>query len=214
VTAAAVVEKAMEPANFPVTARLFAGAGKVELNRGAALHLFRLLQRYNWCLADVGVQESRWRQFWRGITAVERTLLSHFVKAHCGGRIGVRMRVDKPPVDFELYEDDPRPVQMSSAIEAEFRRVLDGFYRVLLSPAEVKDAWKRRCPREFAVLEASDRIDSVLAPTTRWTADDIEQQIVGSLATSASCVECGQWVAAALTAAFVAEIEERERALC
>ncbi len=212
--ATAVVERKMEPASFPVTARLFAGAGKVEMHRGAALHLFRLLQRYNWCLADVGVQEARWRQFWRGITTIERTLLCHFVRAHCGGQIGVRMRVEKPPVDFELYEDDPSQVLISPATEAEFRRLLDGFYRELLSPAEVKAAWKRRCPREFAVLEANGRIDAVLAPATRWVADEMERQIVRTLATDAGCADCAKWVAANLVSALAAEIEARETARC
>lgn len=213
-TAAAVMERKTEPTDFPVTARLFAGAAKVEMNRGAALHLFRLLQRYNWCLADVGMQEARWRQFWRSITSVERTLLCHFVRAHCGGRIGVRMRVEKPPVDFELYEDDPSPVSISPSTEAEFRRVLDGFYRELLSPAEVKAAWKRRCPREFAVLEANDQADAVLAPATRWVADEMERQIVCTLATAAGCADCAQWVAAILVSALASEIEDREKARC
>lgn len=213
-TAAAVVERTMESHGFPVKARLFAGAAKVEMDRGAALHLYRLLQRYNWCLADGDLRESRWRRFWRGIATVERTLLCHFVKAHCGGRIGVRVRVEKPPVDFELYEGDPSPVPMAPAIEEEFRRVLDGFYRTLLSVAEVKDAWKRRCPQEFAVLEASGNADSVLSPAGRWVADDMERQIAGALASGVDTADGAQWVATMLASALLAEIEDREALLC
>lgn len=213
-TGATVMERTIEPASFPVTVRLFAGTTKVEMKRGAALHLYRLLQRYNWCLADADLRESRWRRFWRGIGGVERTLLCHFVKAHCGGRVGVRVRVEKPPVDFEVFEGDPSPVPMSPAIEVEFRRVLDGFYRGLLTPTEVKDAWKRRCPQEYAVLEASGQADVVLAPTTPWVADDMERQIGTALAVATAPSNCAQWVATVLASALLAEIEDRERALC
>lgn len=213
-TSAVVKEKAIEPTSFPVTARLFAGAAKVEMERGAALHLYRLLQRYNWCLADADLCESRWRRFWRGIDGVERTLLCHFVKAHCGGQIGVRVRIEKPPVDFEVFEGDPSPAPISPSIEGEFRRVLDVFYRGLLTPIEVKEAWKRRCPQEYTVLEASGQTDMVLAPAARWVADDMERQISTALVVATATSDCAQWVATVLATALLVEIEERERALC
>ena len=215
-TAAVMERRVMSTRKYPVLARLFVSSdnNKVELDRGAALHLYRLLQRYNWCLADDSLRESRWRRFWRGIALVERVLLSHFVKAHCGGRLGVRVRVEKPPVDFEQFEDDPSPVQITPAVEHEFRRVLDDFYKRLLPTTAVKEVWRRRCPEQLAVLEASGLTDTILSPATPWVADDMQQQIAGVLAAMNESSGDSQEVATALVSALLPEVEERERALC
>lgn len=40
----------------------------VAMQREAAVHLVRLLERYNWALSEPDKQSDRWRKFWPKIT--------------------------------------------------------------------------------------------------------------------------------------------------
>jgi hypothetical protein len=132
--------------------RVLPGLDPVRMSREAALHLFRLLQRYNWCLSDVEGYRGRWASYWPVIKPVERALLVLFVTANCGGQFGRRLVAVDAPVDFERFENVADVVPFSARIAREFEAILALHYGRLGDRRDICDWLRSRCPKEFALL--------------------------------------------------------------
>lgn len=142
-----------------VRVKLFPQHEFVTVERTAAAHLFRLLQRYNWCLESKAHYPTRWAAFWPEIDPIERQLLYCFVMTNCGGRFGRRLEVVDSPIGFEAIEGAlDRPV-FSRGVELEFRRLLTVYFRVLVTPADVRTWWAGQCPAQYALLKAASAQD-------------------------------------------------------
>lgn len=135
-----------------VTVRVLPGLDPLRMSRDAALHLFRLLQRYNWCLSNVEGYRGRWATFWPLIMPVERALLVLFVTANCDGQFGRRMVAVDAPVDFEPFEGVSDVVALSAAVTREFEAILTLHYGRLGDRSDICDWLRRQCPKEFALL--------------------------------------------------------------
>lgn len=144
----------------PLLVQVFRRMPKSRMSRPAALHLFRLLQRYRWCLA-VEDYAPRWTGFWPKISALERTILVHTVRAHCGGEFGRRLMVSNLPADFEQFESDTRTVPITPQVEREFFSLLEHFGAQVGGNRELRMWVKEACPAEYAYLEAVSALDSV-----------------------------------------------------
>lgn len=146
-----------------VLVKVLPGLERITMVRPAALHLFRLLQRYNWCLDDVARYRVRWSNFWPAISGIERKIFSLFIKANCEGVFGGRLQVQAAPVDFEVYEGDVRPALLVPSVAAEFRRLIGLHHARLAAPAEVREWLVKQRPNEYAVVVAegleSDLLD-------------------------------------------------------
>ena len=132
------------------------------VKRKAALHLFRLLQRYNWCLREQLLYRKRWQMFWPHISPIERKLLRLFIMANCKGHFGNRFQATDVPVDFEPFLEDNRTVELSPDIAAEFRRILSLHYTRLATPAEIQQHWFDQCHDEYALLMSIGGLDKIL----------------------------------------------------
>jgi hypothetical protein len=144
----------------PLSVQIFRRMPKSRMSRPAALHLFRLLQRYRWCLA-VEEYVPRWTGFWPRISAVERTILVHTVKAHCAGEFGRRLLVANLPADFEQFESDTRVLPITPDIEREFLCLLEHFGAQVGGNREMRAWVSEACQAEYAYLEAISALDSV-----------------------------------------------------
>lgn len=148
------------PFSSPIQVQVFPGAAKSLMSRGAALHLYRLLQAYGWCLA-VDDYASRWAGFWPRLKPVERVLLIFTVKAHCEGEFGRRIVVAKLPVDFEFFESDTRSVELTSEVEREFEELLDGYCAGIAGNTQIR-AWVAAvCPVEYGVIDRAGELERV-----------------------------------------------------
>ncbi|HMC44207.1 MAG TPA: hypothetical protein VKJ77_02660 [Caballeronia sp.] len=136
------------------------------MNVDAALHLLRLLERYNWTLSDGGHYADRWRKFWPVITDVERALLTQVVRVHCRGRFAQPFQIGALPPSMQHAAGDRSLVKMTEQIEIEFHLLLYIGYSVLLTtgpdkPDNLRAMWSARlatCPdvREGLLLAAVD----------------------------------------------------------
>lgn len=122
----------------------------VLVGEDAAEHLLRLLARYDWCLADVRMYESRWRHFWPTLRWCERAMVRLFLFAQ-GARVGQRIRLEVD-VARPQQSEAHRPVRISTGVEAEFVSVLGQHYRRLTSPAEIYAMWAARWPTATAAV--------------------------------------------------------------
>lgn len=151
-----------------VKVKVLPGRKPVEMTRDAALHLFKLLQRYNWCLESLESYQTRWTTFWPRISAMERLLLVLLVSANCDGQFGRRVVAIESPVDFERFEGDARPWGLSDMIGSELSRVLAQHYDQFSDRAQIQDWLRIECPKEFALLVAVGGVDRALPDTGGW----------------------------------------------
>lgn len=110
------------------------------LSLDAARHLYRLLQRYNWCVSEPDRYPTRWGTFWPSISAVERKVISLFVLANYAGQFGMELELKDMPVEFVDLQDDFERVVLTSHVEKEFNKILCGFYKLFITEKDV-DAW-------------------------------------------------------------------------
>lgn len=150
----------------PIQVQVFPGVAKSLMSRSAALHLYRLLQQYGWCLA-VDEYASRWACFWPRLKPVERAILINTVKSHCEGEFGRRIVVSKLPVDFEPFEADTRPAELTADVESEFQRLLEAFCATVAGNDKIR-AWVRTaCPAEYEFIERSGALDQIFG-SSAW----------------------------------------------
>ncbi|NTB05905.1 hypothetical protein [Agrobacterium tumefaciens] len=144
----------------PIHVQIFEGRGKSRMTRNAALHLYRLLQRYSWCLA-VNDYVPRWVEFWPGLTSIERALLVYTVKTHCGGEFGRRLSVSNLPADFEQFEGDTRALPINSLVEREFLMLLEEHGEAVGGNREIRRWISQTCSAAYQTLEALHGLDKV-----------------------------------------------------
>jgi hypothetical protein len=137
---------------FEIRVKMFAGQEPVTVGRRTALHLFRLVQRYNWCLESVDTYRHRWSGFWPALRLLERMAIVKFVSANCDGEFGRRMVVCQPPVDFEGSEGDHRAHALTQEVEADLSRVLGIHYGKVASHEQVHEWLVNACPKEMALV--------------------------------------------------------------
>ncbi|MGP8437780.1 hypothetical protein ACT2FY_38815 [Paraburkholderia fungorum] len=193
--------------------RVLPGLEAVQMSRAAALHLYMLLQRYNWCLSSVNEYRARWAEFWPSRQPVERALLVLFVMANNGGEFGRRLVAVDAPVEFEAYELVQKVAPASPSIAGEFDALLALHYNRLGDQADICDWLQRWCPKEFALLVSIGGLSPALG-SGRLDPEHVRQS-------SRACfIECG-WdrkgasaIATALFKHLMWFYKTKEAALC
>lgn len=181
---------------LPIQVQVFYGAAKSLMSRGAALHLYRLLQQYGWCLA-VDEYEVRWAGFWPRLKPVERAMLVHTVKSHCEGEFGRRIIVAKLPVDFEPFESDTRPAELTAEVEHEFERLLEEHCATVAGNGQIRAWVKSTCPVEYDFVERSGALDRVFGARAWVCPDQLRRRCADALRENG----IGEWHAARCAAA-------------
>jgi hypothetical protein len=149
-----------------VLVRVYPGTDiAVEMRLDAAQHLLRLLERYNWALADEARYADRWRKFWRGVSQIERTMVVMVVRANNGGRFSRHFPIGDMPEALEIERGNRRMVEPTDAVAREFCALAHTFYKVLIKPDEIKVMWLERMPHHPAV-----QLDALLRGLDRWLA--------------------------------------------
>lgn len=120
-----------------------------KIDRSAARHLYRLLQRYNWSLEDPNRYLERWACFWPSISVLERKALAMLVMANCQGGFGMRLEIADTPVELEPFEGHAEPVAMSTRVKAELERLVAMYYASLASVDEVTAMFGNERPDAF-----------------------------------------------------------------
>jgi hypothetical protein len=154
----------------PIQVQVFPSAPKTLMSRSAALHLYRLLQQYGWCLA-VDEYASRWTCFWPRLKPVERAMLIYIVKAHCAGEFGRRLVISRLPVDFEPFESDMRAADLTAEVECELETVLDAYCSTVAGNDKIRAWIEATCPAEYRIIEGSDALGRVFGDGA-WVCPD------------------------------------------
>lgn len=181
----------------PLQVQVFPQQPKSTMSRASALHLFRLLQRYDWCLS-VSDYAGRWADFWPTLSSAERVILVYTVKAHCGGEFGRRMVIANLPVDFEYFEADTRPTELTYGIAQEFECLLEDFCNAVAGNQCIRDWVAEACPSEFVQIRAAGFLNQVFG-TRAWVCPE---QIRFRSTDVLRAQGLGQWEAAAGAAAM------------
>lgn len=190
------------------------GLERLAMARPAALHLYRLLQRYNWCLQDSAQYVWRWAEFWPRISVIERKVLRLVVCAHCNGRFGLRLRAMNMPVDFEPFEGNVKPVVMTENVAREFRRVLSSHYARLVTANEIRQRWTHRRPDEYALVSARGIVEELLEDERGLHPDLVHERCKQALVGDGMRVEDAEKVAGALSIDLEWFFQCREQMLC
>lgn len=171
---------AAERSFIPIHVQVFPGAAKSLMSRSAALHLYRLLQQYGWCLA-VREYARRWSSFWPRLKPVERAILIATVKSHCEGEFGRRLVVSSLPVDFEPFESDTRPAKLTSGVECEFEQLLEGHCAANGGNHNIRNWIKASCSREYELVERSGALEQVFGSGAWICPDQLRARCVNVL---------------------------------
>lgn len=203
----------MPSASRGIGVRVLPGLDAVQMSRAAALHLYMLLQRYNWCLSSIDQYRVRWTKFWPSRKPVERALLVLFVTANNGGEFGRKLVAVDAPVEFEAFELSPNVAPARPAILKEFDALLALHYSRLGDPADICEWLRRRCPKEFALLVSIGGLSPTLG-NGRLDPEHVRQS------SRARFIECG-WdrkgasaIATALFRHLMWFYKTKEAALC
>ncbi len=112
----------------------------VAMQREAAVHLVRLLERYNWALSEPDKQSDRWRKFWPKIARIERSLVVMFVTSENGQFRGAVNLRGLPP-EVAAVAGDRQMVRIDPAVASEFASLRHTFECSLVKPEDVKFNW-------------------------------------------------------------------------
>lgn len=133
----------------------------------AAMHLLRLLERYNWSLSYSARKADRWRKFWPVIHDVERSMVSLFVRRNNDGQFGLPVPLDPLPSVLAACRGERRMISFHSDIEHEFRALLLGFYNSVANAHEI-EALIEDCLSEGVKSNGK----TILAGVQQWLAGD------------------------------------------
>jgi hypothetical protein len=95
----------------------------VWLSAGAALHVFRLVRRYNWCVSEPSRKQARWRRFWRRISQCERHTLFLLLQS-TGCPMGRPAHIGEVPAAFARYARSHRQPPLTESVEFELGMLL------------------------------------------------------------------------------------------
>lgn len=198
-------------ATSTITVHALPNTDGVAMCLDAAVHLYRLLARYNWCLASPDEFRQRWSMFWPKLRWCERAMVRLCLVAQGDKRVGHKLRTNCPIEGMDASKDH-RPQQIAAHVEAEFNRVLGTFYAGLMTIGEIEDLWVRRFPHVLAVVrrEISTWFCNP-ADYVPWAVfGNVRQALKGHAWSAAEA----QHAAANLAGALHTCLYEKERELC
>lgn len=131
---------------------LYPQAAKACLSLDAGRHLYRLLQRYNWCFSDQDRYLDRWGSFWPSISAVERKVISLFIMANYAGQFGSQIELKDIPIEFRDLQGEIERTVLTGTVEKEFRKVVCGFYKRFIGEKDVDEWLKNHAANEYQSL--------------------------------------------------------------
>lgn len=202
------------PATRSVCMRIFPGSNiEVEVQHDAALHLARLLARYNWALSDPAKYSSRWRGFWPKITQIERTLTVMAVRSANRGKFGSPFEMRDLPLALQSVASSNRAPKIDAAVASEFARLRHTFECALITPDDVAFTWWEKRSALMQVHEARAR-----AALKAWWNDDtaslgLDAMLRGALVAAGVHVDSAATSALEMALDVDYLLQEREAAL-
>ena len=125
-----------------VMVRLFPGTDiHVAMRKDAAVHLLRLLERYNWTLAEPLKSCDRWRKFWRVVSQIERQVVVMFVCSSNGGQFKGPVCLRPLPPEFADLAGDRALVKLNAEVAYEFAALRHIFVKTVMSIDDLKVKW-------------------------------------------------------------------------
>ncbi|NMV39932.1 hypothetical protein [Ralstonia insidiosa] len=177
----------------------------------AATHLYRLLARYNWCLACPDEFRQRWGMFWPKLRWCERALVRLCLAAQGHRRVGHKLRTNSPIEGMDVSEFH-RPQRIPAHVEEEFNRVLGTFYASLMTVVEIEDLWASEFPR--VVAEVGVDLRTWFLNPEDFVPWAVFGHVRRSLRARAWSATDAQHAAATLAGALHGRLYEKERERC
>lgn len=122
-----------------VMVRFFPGTHiHIAMQRSAAVHLLRLLERYNWALAEPLKYAYRWRKFWPAVSQIERTIVVMFVRSSNGGRFRGSVCLRPLPHEVADFAGDRTLVKLEAEDAREFAALRHMFVKTVVRIDDIK----------------------------------------------------------------------------
>lgn len=130
-----------------VMLRLFPGTEiHIATQNGAAVHLLRLLERYNWTLAEPLKYADRWRKFWPTVSQLERTMVMMFVRSSNSGRFQGPVCLRPLPPALADVAGNRTLVKLDAEVAHEFAALRHVFLTTVVSVDDLKLKWHETHP--------------------------------------------------------------------
>jgi hypothetical protein len=95
-------------------------------------------------------------------------------------------------VDFEPFESDIRPAELSREVEREFEELLEAYCAAVAGNSEIRAWVKAACPFEYATIERVGAVDRVFGSGAWICPDQLGERCVDALLDGG----CDRWRAA------------------
>jgi hypothetical protein len=124
----------------------------VNIKRDSALHIYKLVQKYNYTKGD----SKKWSSFWRNLTQIERTMTHMFITNNSlngfKGRFSFHNMSDLP-IDFQTITPKSKLPKITSEIQEELEELFLILVKSLVSPEEVGAYWEEHYPNTCKLIK-------------------------------------------------------------
>lgn len=132
----------LSPGTGEILVRIFPGSDvHVAFQKGAAMHLLRLLERYNWAISEANKHADRWRKFWPCVTQIERNLVVMFVRSSNGGKFAGPVALRPLPAELNGSAGDRKLVKIDGNVAQEFWAIRHVYEQGLFDKDDVLFKW-------------------------------------------------------------------------
>ncbi len=133
----------------------------IEVKRETALHLYKLINKYNYTIRD----SKKWSTFWRNITQLERTMTVLFFKANNLDKFGYKFyleNVDDLPDDFKEITTKSRLNKITDKVLNEFSDLHKVYVKSIVDKEEVKRYWEKEYSNTCNIIKKHNQFQRLV----------------------------------------------------
>ena len=133
----------------------------ISVKRGTALHLYKLINKYNYTIRD----PKKWGTFWRNITQLERTMTVLFFKANSLDKFGYKFyieNVDDLPKDFKEITPKVRLNKINEEVLKEFNELNKIYVKSIVDKEEVKRYWEKEYSNTCNIIKKHNQFQKLV----------------------------------------------------
>lgn len=146
----------------------------VNIERESALHLYRLVNKYNYTIRD----SKKWGAFWRNVNQIERTMTVMFIKNNTYHGWGRKFRFENMedlPSDFAEINPKSRLPKIKPHIEKELDALYSIYMQTVTTKEEVRDYWEKEYPDICDIMKESHQFNNLVEA---WFDEEKIEQIM------------------------------------
>lgn len=133
----------------------------VNIERESALHLYRLVNKYNYTIRN----PKKWGAFWRNVSQIERTMTVMFIQNNTYNGWGRKFRfenIENLPQDFAEINAQSRLPKMKKHIEKELDALYTIYMKTRVTKEEIRTYWEKEYANICEVMKEYNQIDHLV----------------------------------------------------